>query len=291
MNPGRAMLVAIAAVAALALGGGAASAVPPDRTVPPVEYVALGDSYSSASGVMPPAPGAAPLCSNSAHNYPRQVAAVLGVRVRDVSCGGADTDNLFRSRYPWVAPQLDALDARTRLVTITIGANNGDLFTTATNGCMTAHLASPGAAHPCRDRYGNSLAAEISDSTYPALVGAYQAILRAAPNARLLVLGYPQMFPAEGDRACAASLLTARGDVGYLHSAITALNAAAARAAAATGSTFVSLAEASAGHDACAGPGERWVEPIIGSRQYPFLHTNPAGQQAMARAALAVLRR
>ena len=80
---------------------------------PPLRYVALGDSYSAASGVLPPDPTAPPQCLRSTSNYPHVIAAATGAQLTDVTCGGADTGDYFAAQYHGVAPQLDAADART----------------------------------------------------------------------------------------------------------------------------------------------------------------------------------
>ena len=94
----------------------------------PPRYVALGDSYSAASGVLPPDPTAPPQCLRSTRNYPHVIAARVDVRLRDVTCGAAETGDYFEEQYDGVAPQLDALTRRTRLVTMTIGGNDQGVF-------------------------------------------------------------------------------------------------------------------------------------------------------------------
>ena len=59
------LLAATAAVAAATLP----SVSPSVAAEPPLRYVALGDSYSAASGVLPPDPTAPPACLRSTRNY------------------------------------------------------------------------------------------------------------------------------------------------------------------------------------------------------------------------------
>ena len=92
-------------------------------------YVALGDSYSSAAGVLPVVPGAPQTCSRSLKNYPHDVVAVTTAgSFTDVTCSGAKTSDFFASQAAGVAPQLNAVTGGTRLVTMTIGGNDGDAF-------------------------------------------------------------------------------------------------------------------------------------------------------------------
>src|SRR6478672_12555721 len=115
-----------------------------------LRYVALGDSYSAASGVLPPDPSS-PLCARSTANYPHVIAHRTGARLRDVTCGAAETKDFFSSQYPGVAPQLDALGRRTRLVTLTIGGNDNNTFVGAIAKCGAAGLSTLGQGSPCKD--------------------------------------------------------------------------------------------------------------------------------------------
>ena len=74
----------------------------------PLRYVALGDSYSAASGVLP-LDLSAPQCLRSTRNYPHVIAGATGAQLKDVTCGAADTSDFFDPQYPGVAPQLDAV--------------------------------------------------------------------------------------------------------------------------------------------------------------------------------------
>ena len=75
---------------------------PPAQATGPVRYVALGDSYSAASGVLPPDLTAPPQCLRSTANYPHVIAAATGARLTDVTCGGADTGDYLTGQYPGV---------------------------------------------------------------------------------------------------------------------------------------------------------------------------------------------
>src|SRR4029453_15989281 len=99
-------------------------APPASEATPPVTYVALGDSYSAASGVLPPDPEARPWCLRSTSNYPHLIAAATGAELTDVTCGAADPSDYFPPQYQDVPPQLDAVTADADLVTMTIGGND-----------------------------------------------------------------------------------------------------------------------------------------------------------------------
>src|SRR3954451_6502112 len=163
-----------------------------------LRYVPLGDSYSAASGVLPPDPEAPPACMRSTGNYPHILAAATGAQLTDVTCGAAETGDFFSSQHPGVAPQLDALDEDTQLVTMTSGGNDSGVFIDSIVQCGAAGLTTLGQGSPCRDRYGSSFEDTVRNSTYPALVQALTAVRTAAPAARVAILGYPSILPASG---------------------------------------------------------------------------------------------
>ena len=72
--PRRLFAVAAAAVAALSLVTTSSA----QADTGPLDYVALGDSYSAASGVLPPDPAAPLLCLRSTRNYPHVLATRTG---------------------------------------------------------------------------------------------------------------------------------------------------------------------------------------------------------------------
>ncbi|ROR92062.1 SGNH/GDSL hydrolase family protein [Nocardioides aurantiacus] len=250
-------------------------------------YVALGDSYSAASGVLPVSPTAPPQCLRSTRNYPQVIAATTATPVRDVTCGAAETKDFRESQGPGIAPQLDAVSSSTELVTMTIGGNDSGVFIGAITRCGTAGASTAGRGSPCRDRYGSSFEDTIRTTTYPALVRALQDVRAKAPDARVAILGYPWIVPSSG--RCFPQLPIADGDVPYLRSLQATLNDAVARAAAATGATYVDLGGVSEGHDACQPIGTRWVEPVVGTTNPVIVHPNALGERRMAEQTISVL--
>ncbi|WP_212719573.1 SGNH/GDSL hydrolase family protein [Blastococcus sp. CCUG 61487] len=255
----------------------------------PVRYVAMGDSYSAASGVLPPDPTAPLQCLRSTANYPNVIARATGALLTDVTCGGADTGDYFAPQYDGVAPQLDALSRDTQVVTMTIGGNNSGVFIDSLLQCGAAGLSTLGQGSPCKDRYGSTFEDTIRSTTYPSLVRALEAVRARAPRAEVAILGYPWILPASG--GCFDRMPVAEGDVPYLRSLQATLNDAVARAAAETGVTYVDMSRASEGHDACAPLGVRWIEPVLQSTNPVVVHPNALGEAAMADLAMRALKR
>jgi hypothetical protein len=279
--------LAVAVACAIATVAGVATSAA-QATPSPLRYVALGDSYSAASGVLPPDPSAPPQCLRSVLNYPHVIAGGIGAQLTDVTCGAAETKDFSTSQSPGVAPQLDALRADTQLVTMTIGGNDSGVFINTILDCGAAGLSTLGQGSPCKDRYGSSFEDTIRTTTYPSLVTALRAVRAKAPRARVGILGYPWIMPATG--GCFDKMPVAAGDVPYVRGIQATLNDAVRRAAAATGTTYVDLDAVSDGHDACEPIGVRWVEPVLQGTNPVIVHPNALGESQMAAQAMAVLR-
>lgn len=258
------------------------------RTSP---YVALGDSYSSAAGVAPFVAGSPATCSRSLVNYAHDIAArTMPSSFTDVTCSGAKTSDFYHSQATGVAPQLDAVTKQTRLVTMTIGGNDADVFVDSFFGCA-AISATDVTGNPCQQKYGSTFKRRIVHQTYPQLVAALTAVHRKAPSATVVILGYPTILPAKGELSCYASMPISMGDVPWLNSQQALLNDVVSRAAKETGTRFVDMTASSVGHDACQPAGQRWIEPAVGPvNAYP-VHPNAMGEAAMARQTLRVLER
>ncbi len=282
---GRTLTAAATVAGTLALG----LTGPAAHASAPLQYAALGDSYSAGSGVLPLDPSAPLECARSTANYPHVIAARTGAALTDVTCGGAQTKDFAGSQYPGVAPQLDALSGSTQLVTLTIGGNDNNTFIDAILACGSAGAATAGQGDPCETLYGDTFDNQIDNSTYPAVKAALQAIEAKAPNARVAILGYPWILPATADPSCFAKMPIASGDVPYLRDVQTHLNAAVQRAAAETGATYVDFSTVSEGHDACQPSGTRWIEPVLSGTNFVPVHPNALGESQMAQQALTVL--
>lgn len=282
--PRRLLAAATAAVAALSLVTTASAA---QADTEPLNYVALGDSYSAASGVLPPDLSAPLLCLRSTRNYPHVLAAATGARLTDVTCGAAETKHFTTAQYPGVAPQVDAVGADTDLITMTIGGNDSGVFIGAILACGAAGLLTLGHGSPCKNLNGSRFEDTVRNTTYPALVSALRAVRAKAPAARVGILGYPWIVPTSG--GCFDKMPIATGDVPYLRSLQTTLNDAVRRAAAQTGATYVDMGAVSDGHDACKPIGTRWIEPVLQTTNPVVVHPNALGEAAMATQARAVL--
>lgn len=275
--PGAPLHPALLLVVAALIGGCDGSAGSGRHAAELHTYVALGDSYTAGSGTGPAAEGAGAECGQAAHNYPRLVAAALHLRLTDASCAGARTDNVLMSQtvngdQPW-PPQLDLVDHDTDLVTVSFGYNDLAYFIDAMINCASAAASSSqpdscpvgGATDTVSD--SEAAAAEIGRR----LRSAVEQVQSRAPDALVLVVGYPQPVPAEGH--CAELGLL---DAGYDEARrdLARLDDAMRGAAEDAGAEYVDVFGASKGHDACAGA-DAWVngataQPGRADAYHPF---------------------
>jgi hypothetical protein len=271
----------LAVAAALALTATALVGAPA-QSADPVNYVAMGDSFSAGTGIWPSDSSANPACLRSANDIGHLLAPQIGAQLTDVACGGAKTGDFAGKQYGFIAPQLDALSGRDR---------RGDdddrrqrqrhVFVSMIMACASASVRRPsGFGSPCKSIYGNTFKNKIANQTYPALVSALQATKAKAPNAKIGIAGYLTVLPATWNSGCWDSGI-ARGDVPYIFDIQNYINATVKRAAAAAGVTYVDVSE-SLTHDACRPAGQRWTASITSFEAAPA-HPNLAGSQAYAR--------
>jgi len=242
------------------------------------QYVALGDSYTSAPLV--PVTDMAKGCYRSRSNYPALVARELGVRLEDRSCGGARTTDLRRNQYPGVPPQLTAVKPGVELVTVSIGGNDQRVFSELIVRCTRLRAKNPKGA-PCR-KYMHSSGSDRMLSalrtTRTRVTEAIREVRQGAPSAKVLVVGYPQIIAA--DNRC-AQLPLAAGDYAYGEKVNRAMTEVLRSAAKATGSTYVDVWAASQGHDICSD--DPWINgAVTDQKRAAAYHPFAAEQVAVA---------
>jgi lysophospholipase L1-like esterase len=254
--------------------------------------VALGDSYT-AGALLPVDPLARPPgCLRAAKAYPVLVAHALGARLADVACASAGVKNMTGAQPTYLGtnpPQLSALAPDDGLVLLTLSGDDMG-FLNVLKECVALSFTRPWGS-PCQAYYTkggtDQLAAGVAAEA-PKMSQVLAAIAARAPRARVVVVGYPDMFPQSG--GCWPAVPITNGDVAYLRGIEVKANAMLAAAAKAAGATFVNTYTPTIGHDFCQPESVRDVEGLLpGSLALPF-HPNARGQQAMATAVLAAIK-
>jgi lysophospholipase L1-like esterase len=284
-------LSALAALAAcddgppsVSVGNPQATHATPGKGLAYPTYVALGDSYTAAPGV--PQTEQESGCLRSNGNYANQVANRLKATFVDVSCSGASTLSLVGAQQVSglvQPPQFSALSPDTSLVTIGVGGNDLKLFETMVGTCGQFGLSDPDGS-PCRDYMADAgrrkdLLVEKIDKIGERITASLKGIHNRSPRAKVILVGYPQVFPAKG--TCRI-LPIAKGDYPYVRGLMVKLDDVMREAAERGKATFVDVAGPSRGHDICAGA-DAWVNGVNTDlmRALAF-HPFAAEQQAVA---------
>lgn len=289
---------------AAALATTVAVGVAPAQAAPAASvYVALGDSYSSlpADATVGPTQQERS-CGRSTRNYPKLVAAALRLApnaLRDNTCGGAKTQDAFTGQragsaetgYYRAAPQLDGITPATRLVTISLGGNDGDLYSSILESCAVSPLS---AAARCTEDQ-RTRPARLSDdavtSRLAQITASNERIIRAvrerSPRARILVVGYPSVFA--GDRTCGAIAPFRSVSIPWMRSILTErLNRAVQRAAVTERAEYIDMEPASRGHELCSA--QPWINGVDNDPRAAEMHPFPEQGEAVATAVTAALR-
>ena len=244
------------------------------------KYVSMGSSFAAGPSIVPAADNPDTRCRRSAQNYAHQLARRHNLVLVDVSCSGSTTAHLLG---PWneLAPQLDAVDADTLLVTMTTGGNDlGYLGGLSAMSCRNVAAQSGTATQPpC-----GTLPPLPNDETYAGMEMRLRQVIaevhRRAPRARLVIVDYATILPPTG--VCAvAPLLPAQADSS--RDIARRLNVITVRVAKETGTDLVPASKVTEGHDVCAK--DAWLNgyPSPGVPVEPtFYHPRLAAMTAIA---------
>jgi len=244
--------------------------------------VALGSSFASGPGVTVRVPGSSLPCGRSADNYAHQLARQRHLALVDMTCNGATTENVLRRGQWFQPPQIAAVGADTRLVTVTIGGNDVSyLRNLIALHCMNA----PGDVPAWQRLLGLCTPVPPSDVKAafarlgPNMREIAAEVRRRAPHAMLIFVPYLSVLPRSG--TCAALGLTTE-EADRMRAVGIRLHAMTRETAKTTGADFVDAASMSADHNACAAI--PWVNGFVFSvsrGKFPF-HPNLAGMTAIA---------
>jgi lysophospholipase L1-like esterase len=247
-----------AAIAVVLAAAGLLAAAAPASAAGAVNYVALGDSYSSGlgAGAMISSSGS---CDRSTNAYSQLWASAHHpASYASVACSGATTGTVISS-------QLSALSAATTLVSITVGGN--DVGFSSTMETCVLHSTSTCVAAIQADE------AQVSSALPGELNSVLGDIAGAAPSARVIVLGYPGLYDLSRSSTCIGLSTTDRTD---LNQAADELDAAIQAAAAAHGDAYVDVRPAFAGHVIC--DSSSWLHSVNILDVSESYHPTAAGQ-------------
>ena len=241
-------------------------------------YVALGDSFSAGDGVSPPfVPGGRP-CHRAPGAYP----LLYDPKAEFWACSGAQVSDILANPFKGDPPQITDVVSGTSLISVTIGGNDIEIFQ-ALQLCVTFAFAGS-----CQATLGASVANNLLHTLQPRLLNLFARLHMQAPQARIILIGYPNPLPLAVPANRTALQVPGTGglaglnarDARWFHDVIGELNIILSLAAGKSrGVTFVSTARELVGHDACSAM--PWFNPL--SRDQHALHPNALGNQEIAR--------
>jgi lysophospholipase L1-like esterase len=254
----------VSTACAVTLSAAAVSAAGP-ASAATINYVALGDSYSSGVGAGSYDSSG---CKRSSHSYAAQWAALYARNsFTFAACSGAKTTDVINN-------QLGSLGSSTSLVSITIGGNDAGF----SNAMQTCVLDSDSACLSAVNTAENYMDTQLPGN----LKTVFSAIRSKAPAAQVVVLDYPHLY-ITNDGGC----------VGMSHTKHVALNSAAdkldtviSKGAANAGFSFADVRGQFAGHELCSG--DDWLNSVtipIGESYHPTALGQTNGYLPVFRAA------
>ncbi|MBT8215536.1 MAG: SGNH/GDSL hydrolase family protein [Acidimicrobiia bacterium] len=282
---------ALLLVAAVLVAMPAASA---DTNVADGRYVALGDSYSSGKGVEPyeGTNGSPHPCYRSFGAYPRLLAdRIAPADFEFWACSGAHSYQLSRRSVvsdepPYDDPArvqsgspyqsaLDRLGPDVTLATVTIGGHDAGF------GDVMFDCIQPFWLGRCDD-IDDEVQADLL--RLPSrLIPIYRAMrAKIHPEGRLLVLGYPKLFPDDPGGICLDGGFISASERRWLNDMALQLNSVIEDSVSAVeGVEFVDVAGAFWSHEIC-GDEEAYLTGISVQHPSNSFHPNYKGQRAMA---------
>ncbi len=219
-------------------------------------YVALGDSYSSGTGTRSYIADGTE-CLRSTYAYASLTAAAKGYSLNFRACSGAVVADVTNS-------QLSALSSSTRYVTISVGGNDAGFADVLTECALPAWASDCAAAVAAARTF-------ISNTLPGRLNTLYASIRTKAPNAKVVVVGYPKIFMGED---CNLATFFSPEDETALNNAVVLINSVTSTAASAKGFTFVNPVSRFTGHAVC--DSTEWINGFSDPVQESY-HPNRLG--------------
>ncbi len=246
MRPSRILTIGALTIAAATLA--VAAAAIPARAATTVNYVALGDSYSSGVGTGSESGS----CGQSSQAYPALWASANhAASFNFQACSGATTLDVISS-------QLSALNSSTTLVSLTIGGNDAG-FASIMEDCVLDSTST------CESEISSAEA--WANANLPGRLNTMFSDIHAhAPNAKVIALDYPDFY----DTSAWICIGLSSGDHKAIDAGINDLDGLIQTAAANNNVTFADVRSTFSGHELCDGSG--WLNSVtlpIGDSYHP----------------------
>ncbi|MCW2757273.1 MAG: putative secreted hydrolase [Nocardioidaceae bacterium] len=228
--------------------------------MPVSEYVALGDSYAAGVG----GGDERDTCWRAEEGYPVLVARALGVDLAYDACIGATTADVLRD-------QVGDLGPATTYVTLTIGGNDLGFVPVLVSAAEPAWFTDSDTKIDAALRVLRTVLPGRLDQLYA-------AVREKAPDAKVVVAGYPRLF--NGDD-CSLLTFFSGHEMTRLDAAADELSAAIRDASERAGFTYVDVRARFRSHELC--DDDSWLHGVSLPLQGSF-HPKPPGHADYAEA-------
>jgi lysophospholipase L1-like esterase len=244
-----------------ALGGGVTATALADN------YVALGDSYSAGTGTRDYSLSSS--CNRGPYAYPALIAHDRpNTNLTFVACSGAKTTDVLNN-------QVQSLSTSTNIVTITIGGNDAG-FSNVITQCALPLVSCNSNITTAQSYINNSLPAALS--------AVYTQIKSRAPNAKVVVLGYPRLFMGVD---CNAGTFFSTDEMTKLNATADMMKNVIGARAAAYGFTFKDAIPAFTGHAVCSST--EWLNGLsspVSDSYHPNRTGHKSGYEPLVRSVI-----
>lgn len=267
-------------------------------TVQKVDYVALGDSYTSGEGETSDArylPGTNELsstCHISDRSYPYRVAILWEKIGLNLACSGARVGDVMYGSMQRAGQLMSAVAHSPDVLSLSVGGNDVGLIAKlkACLGIGTCEWAVPGLKRFAAYR-------EIVDF-YDVLISTFSTVRRYYTEGAVVALGYPHVINKDAPSACdpLTSFLINQDERLFMHRAVTLLNDVIESAALRSGVRYIDI-EGAFGENRLCDQGQRAMNAlrvgddiapinfledlkVIGAESY---HPTPYGHQMVAK--------
>jgi lysophospholipase L1-like esterase len=293
---------------------------PADKIANLIDYLALGDSYSSGEGAFEYRDGtdtSNDLCHQSVKSYPYLLTQDVfnSAGGHSVACSGAIVEDISSKDQRYKGQVRDGISRQNRnnitqiladftpgylaqyefvkkyqprIMTVGIGGNDIG-FVDILEACIEPHARG---GNTCYDSYEDRQElADTIDRTYPKWVDMYRQLQSTAPDTAIYAIGYPRIAQVGGD--CAVNVHLNESEVELAQYLIDYLNSVIEKAATDSGVTYVDISHALDGHKLCEATNASVamngltagtdVAHIIGNESY---HPNALGHELIEQAIL-----
>ncbi|MCU1487174.1 MAG: hypothetical protein JWN67_3920 [Actinomycetia bacterium] len=253
---------------------------------PSVSYVAMGDSYSAGEGVEPYLENSdvgknTANYKNACHRSPQAYSNLVYDQLRTmhpgvsefhfVACSGAEIPDLLTTEQSGEVPVLDQgwLDENTTHITISIGGNDagfGDILKACVvetgHNCLAPDFYLTRSSGDTDPQPLTDYEPQVIDGLQDNLETALEEIKLRAPNAQVLLVGYPNvMYP--GDERGVCNVVYTDDIAQWFANMVSAMAVMMQNAATAAGVDYVYAVPTFMGHEACTSVGEEWINAMI----------------------------